>query len=253
MSTGHTKKESQRRIKAAEAALRDVLDRMYPKGKGLKLADELLIKYGSPGAVIEAGKHQLMKEGLSESNALLISLVPDLVRHIERNKYGKHPQLRTLIATEKFLERRFIGENIERFYLLALDNSGKLIECVHLQSGTEDSAPFYLKHVLSDVVRTGAKSVVLTHNHPNSTPKPSEADIDCTLALMDALQVIGVPLLDHIVMLGSHAVSIRGFGYVAEGEWITQVDDHPLLRGWLKGWDIDAALESIQHLARKGL
>ena len=38
MSTGHTKKESQRRIKAAEAVLRDVLDRMYPKGKGLKLA-----------------------------------------------------------------------------------------------------------------------------------------------------------------------------------------------------------------------
>ena len=253
MSGGHTKKESQQRVKAAEAALRDVLDRMYPNGKGQQLADDLLIKYGSPGAVIEAGKPQLIKEGLSESNALLISLVPDLIRHIERNRYGKHPQLRTLIATEKFLEYRFLGENIERFYMLALDNSGKLIECVHLQSGTEDSAPFYLKHVLADVVRTGAKSIVLTHNHPNSTPTPSDADINCTLTLMDALQVIGVPLLDHIIMLGSHGVSIRGFGYITEGEWITQVADHPLLSGWLNGWDIDAALESIQHLARKGL
>lgn len=250
---GHTQKESRERIRAAENALRTVLDRMYPKGKGLELTEKLLIKYGSPGAVIEAGKHQLMKEGMSESNALLISLLPDIVRHMERNKVGRHPSLKTLKATEQFLTYRFIGENVENFCMLALDNSGKLIECVRLQSGTEDSAPFYIKHVLSEIVRTEAKMIVLTHNHPNNTPRPSGADLECTISLMDALAVIGVPLLDHIIMVGSHAISIRGFGYLTEGEWLTQADNNAILRGWLKDWDVDVALDGIRHLLRSGL
>lgn len=250
MSTGHTAKEKQARIREAEEAFRDVMRRLY-KDKADELTDRLLTKYGSPGSVIEAGKHQLMKEGVGESNALLLSLLPDIVRHMERNRMGKHPSLRTLIASERFLKYRFLGDNVEKFYLLALDNSGKLIECVFLQSGTEDSAPFYLKHVLSEVVRTGAKSVVLTHNHPNNTPKPSDADIDCTLALMDALQVIGVPLLDHIIMLGSHALSIRGFGYVAEGEWIAQTTGHNILKNWMKDWNVEDAVDDIKHLVRR--
>lgn len=250
MSTGHTEKEKRARIAEAEEALGDVLRHLY-KDKGDELTAKLLTKYGSPGSVIEAGKHRLMKDGVGESNALLLSLLPDIVRHVERNRMGKHPSLRTLTAAERFLKYRFIGDNVEKFYLLSLDNSGKLIECVYLQSGNEDSAPFYLKHVLSEVVRTGAKSVVLTHNHPNNTPKPSAADIDCTLALMDALQVIGVPLLDHIIMLGSHALSIRGFGYVSEGEWVTQRDGHNILKNWLKGWDVEEAADALRHLARR--
>ena len=120
-----------------------------------------------------------------------------------------------------------------------------------LQSGTEDSAPFYLKHVLAEVVRTGAKSVVLTHNHPNNTPQPSAADIDCTNALIDSLQIIGVPLLDHIIMLGSHAMSIRGFGYVIEGEWRMQAEGHNILKNWLKDWDLERAADELKHLARR--
>jgi len=250
MGTGHTAKEKRARIKEAENALREVLRRLY-KDRGDELTDKLLVKYGSPGAVLEAGKHQLMKVGVGESNALLLSLMPDIVRHVERNRMGKHPSIKTLIAAERFLKYRYMGESVEKFYLLALDNSGKLIECVMLQSGTEDSAPFYLKHVLAEVVRTGAKSVVLTHNHPNNTPQPSDSDLKCTTALIDSLQVIGVPLLDHIIMLGSHAMSIRGFGYVIEGNWRMQAEDHNILKNWLKDWDMEKAADELRHLARR--
>lgn len=248
MGTGHSEKDKRARIKEAEDALREVLRRLH-KDRGDELTDKLLVKYGSPGAVLEAGKHQLIKAGVGESNALLLSLMPDIVRHVERNRMGRHPTVRTLIAAERFLKYRFVGESVEKFYLLALDNSGKLIECVMLQSGTEDSAPFYLKHVLSEVVRTGAKSVVLTHNHPNNTPQPSDSDIECTNALIDSLQVIGVPLLDHIIMLGSHALSIRGFGYVIEGNWRMQAEGHNILKNWLNGWDVEVAVDKIKHLA----
>lgn len=236
--------ERKKRLERAENALTAVMTSLYP-ADGARMTAELLRRFGSPGAVIEAGKYQLMQAGLSETNALLISMIPDLVRHMERIKYGEHPLLSTLTAAQDYLSMRFIGCNIERFYLLALDGSGRLLQCIHMQSGNEDSAPFYLKHVLSHTVLTGAKALIITHNHPNVTPWPSTADIDCTAALMEAVTTIDAPLLDHVIMVGHVAVSVRGLGYIPEIRWRKQSPDNPLLLRWLEGWDEESATELL--------
>lgn len=243
--------ERVQRIKRAENALRDVLDRLYPGGKGRKMAERMLRRYGSPGALVEAGKHQLMWDGMSESDALLISIVPDMIRHIDRMKFGEHPSIATLMEAESFMAMRYIGVNIEQFYMLALDSSGKLIECVHLQSGSEDSAPFYLRHVLAEIVRTNARAIVISHNHPNGTARPSQADIDCTLTLMGALRTIGTPLLDHMIMIDRRALSVRGFGYIAESEWLAQAPGNPSLNRWLRGWSMEESAEAIGKRNKK--
>lgn len=238
-------RERERRIRRAEDALRAVFDMLYPGGQGREMADRMLRRYGSPGALVEAGKHQLMCDGMNEADALLISIVPDLIRHIERVKFGEHPSIATLLDAEGFMAMRYIGVNIEQFYMLALDSSGRLIECVHLQSGSEDSAPFYLRHVLAEIVRTNARAIVISHNHPNGTARPSQADIECTLTLMEALRTIGTPLLDHVIMLGRRALSVRGFGYIMEGKWLAQAPGNPLLTRWLKGWSMEESAAAI--------
>lgn len=240
----------QERVRRAENAIIETMDMLYSGGKGREMAKTMLRRYGSPGALIEAGKYHLMRDGLSEADALLFSMMPDMVRHIENDRMGEHPTIATLLQAEKFMRVRYIGVNIEQFYMLALDNSGKLIECVHMQSGNEDSAPFYLKHVLSETVRTNAKAVVISHNHPNVTPTPSQADLECTEALMYALGIIGAPLLDHIVMVGKRAVSVRGFGYVPEPAWSMQDPGNPLLINWLDGWDLKEATDALFHMKR---
>lgn len=239
------KGERDRRIKRAEDALRTVLDMLYPGGKGREMANRMLRRYGSPGALVEAGKHQLMCDGMNEPDALLISILPDMLRHMDRVKFGEHPTIATLVDAEEFMAMRYIGVNIEQFYMLALDSSGKLIECVHLQSGSEDSAPFYLRHVLAEIVRTNARAIVISHNHPNGTARPSQADIDCTLTLMEALRTIGTPLLDHMIMIGRRALSVRGFGYIVEGNWLAQAPRNPLLNRWLRGWSMEESAAAI--------
>ena len=234
---------SRDRIRRSGNALRQVLEFLYPKDPDL--TDRLIKHFVSVGAVIEAGKYQLMQHGISESNALLISMLPGLVRHMEKQKFGPHPKLATLGAAEKYMATHYIGEIIERFYMLALDNSGKLIECVHIQSGNEDSAPFYLKNVMAEVVRTKARAIVIIHNHPNLTPRPSQADIDCTIQLMESLGAIDVPLVDHMIMIEKRAMSIRGFGFISEYHWIAQAPANKLIRGWLTGWDMDEAATAL--------
>ena len=125
-------KERQERVRQAEKALESVICRMHPSRDGKAVSDALLRRFGSPGAVIEAGKHQLMQEGLSEADALLLSMLPDIIRHMERAKFGEHPSVSTLLEAEDYLSMRYIGQSIEQFYLLALDSSGKLIECIHM-------------------------------------------------------------------------------------------------------------------------
>ena len=185
-------RERMERVNRAKRAMEAALEFMCPGQTGQEVAARLLRRYGSPGALIEAGKHQLTRQGLSENNALLLSMIPDIVRHMEQQHFGPHPRLATLNAAEKYLRVCYIGMNVERFFLLALDKSGKLIECVHMQTGNEDSAPFYLKNILAEIVRTDAKAIVIAHNHPNLTPMPSVADMECTTALISALNSIGV-------------------------------------------------------------
>lgn len=224
------------RIKRASKALSDVVSFLEPRADADQLIVDMLRHFGSPGAAIEAGKHRLHASGLSEKDALLIGMIPDIVRHMERQRFGPHPSAGTLIEAERYMAMRYVGLSIERFYMLALDASGRLIECVELQSGSEESAPFYLKHVLSEAVRTNAAAIVISHNHPNATPRPSQADVDCTAALMDALRAIEAPLLDHMIMVGRRAMSVRGFGFIPEGAWLAQGSQNPLVAGWLRGW-----------------
>ena len=92
--------------------------------------------------------------------------------------------------------------------------------------------------MLGEVVRTNAHAIVISHNHPNNTLLPSRDDVGCTLSLIIALQPLGVPLLDHVVIADQQAVSIRDLGYVKKNVWLAQAPDDPLLAGWLEGTPI---------------
>ena len=138
-------------------------------------------RFLSPSGIVEANVHELRKEGLAESNAQLLALIPSLTRYCLRMNYGEHPKLTTLPAAAQYLKSLYIGIPIEQFYLLCLDSSGRLIECLLLQKGTIDETPFYLGHLLQALVTAGADAIVLCHNHPGGTPRPSQADVRCTL------------------------------------------------------------------------
>ncbi len=245
MASGRVK-----RAKEAEAALSELFELMYRGEKGKHELCRLMESYGSASAVIEAGMNRLMYDGMSEDTAMLISILPDIVRHMDEAEWGNHPKLRTLIEAEKYMRFKYLGKNIENYHMLALDSSGKLIECVHLHSGNEDSVPFYLRNVMSEAVRTHAEAIVLCHNHPNCTTRPSLADIECTRKLMRAAAHIGAPVVDHMIMVGGKAVSMRGFGFIPECEWTAQSSDSVIMKNWLNDWDFEDAADELSKYGK---
>lgn len=211
----------------------DMLTHTRKRNDNAALAATLKDRYGSAYAFFRSNAHQMETCGLHRHDALLFSRVFDLARHVERAKFVKHPQLGRLPLASEYLLATFFQLQLERFYMLCLDSRGRLKECVFLQEGTNDGALFSLRLLLREIMRVQPHAVVLSHNHPRGTLRPSQDDINCTQDAMQALSAVGVPLLDHIIIARKQAVSLRDNGFIPAVQWRRQAPENKLLNNWL--------------------
>lgn len=100
----------------------------------------------------------------------------------------------------------------EVFAVMFLDSRHRLIEFKRLFQGTIDSANVYPREVVKAALACNAAAVILTHNHPSGLAEPSDADRRITTRLVDALALIDVRVLDHIVVGGLTHVSMASRG-----------------------------------------
>ncbi len=227
------RKKAELQNSEAYAAIQSALNFLHPRESAEEKVRMLRKNFPCPAALCEAPKHLLISLGLTPRDALLFSQIPAIARYVARSSLGPRPFLKNLSAAVRFCQTRYLGLAIEHFYLICLDASGRLIDSILLQRGSTDSAPFYLRHVLMEVVRTRAHAIIISHNHPNFSPQPSQADIQCTLELLGALHPIGTLLLDHIIISDDGYASLREHGFVRSHLWLGQNPKDPLLRKWL--------------------
>ena len=224
---------SDKRNRRCLRAIAQALEHQRRDGSARKDVEHLLHRFLSARGIFDGCLNGMNDDLLSEPEAELLSLIPSLARYAHREQFGRHPMIADLNDACEYLNKLFIGVSVEHFYLLCLDASGRLIECRLLQKGTIDQAAFYITHLLQSVIATDARAVVLCHNHPGGTPRPSTADIDCTLNTLRALYPLRVSLLDHIIIAGQEGVSMRRYGFIAADLWLRQDPESSLLRGWL--------------------
>jgi DNA repair protein RadC len=110
-----------------------------------------------------------------------------------------------------FLRMRLGSLLHEEFHVLWLDNRHRIIDCQKLFTGTIDGASIYPREVVRAALSVNACAAILAHNHPSGVAEPSAADRAITHELRDALRLIGVRILDHIVV-GAECVSMAGRG-----------------------------------------
>ena len=110
-----------------------------------------------------------------------------------------------------FLRMRLGALSHEEFHILWLDNRHRIIDCQKLFTGTIDGASIYPREVVRAALSVNACAAIFAHNHPSGISEPSAADRAITNELRDALRLIGVRILDHIVV-GAECVSMAGRG-----------------------------------------
>ena len=100
----------------------------------------------------------------------------------------------------------------EVFCLILADNRHRLLALVEMFRGTIDGASVHPREVVKEVLKHNAAAVILVHNHPSGRAEPSQADELITLRLRDALALIDVRVVDHLIVAGSDIVSLAERG-----------------------------------------
>jgi DNA repair protein RadC len=130
-----------------------------------------------------------------------------LARRVRRGRALSNPR-----HTRDFLRLELASRDHEIFAILFLDNRHRVIEFVPLFRGTIDGASVYPREVVKEALARNAAAVILAHNHPSGVAEPSQADELITRRLREALALIDVRVLDHLVVTGDQIVSFAERG-----------------------------------------
>ena len=172
-----------------------------PRKDTNELAHRLISNFGSLSRVFDADYEQLLAiEGMGESSALLLSILPDIFRRYSEGKIKGKINLSEKEDAANYIEKKFYGCKTEEFYMLCLDALGNLITCTKLAEGNSSNVVIEKREVLEIALRTNACKVIFAHNHPNGIAAPSRDDLNMTAEMSSILRSVGIGLADHIIV-----------------------------------------------------
>lgn len=126
-------------------------------------------------------------------------------------RVGRGSVLSSPAVTRAYVALRFAGLEHEMFSCLYLNVRNRVLACEDLFRGTLDGASVYPREVVKRVLAHNAAAVILVHNHPSGSPDPSQADDLITRRLQQALALIDVRVVDHLIV-GETVVSYAESG-----------------------------------------
>lgn len=194
-------------------ALELLLFYAIPRRNTNTIAHALLNRFGSLSRVFKASVRELCEvEGVGENTALLISMVPQIVRKSMILEGEKTSIIKSSKDAGAYLVPRFALEQDEVALLLCLDSRKRVIGCFELGRGVVNSVNINVRKVVELALRHKAGSVILAHNHPDSVALPSKADTEVTVQVYKSLKLVDIVLDDHIIVSGTDFISYLDSG-----------------------------------------
>jgi DNA repair protein RadC len=112
------------------------------------------------------------------------------------------------------LSRIIPQDEQEHFLLLALGARNDLLAWAEIGKGSVSSCPVHPRDVFRTALQLGAVSVIGAHNHPSGSPEPSADDLSLTRRLVKAGELVGIPMVDHIIIGDDGFVSLAERGVI---------------------------------------
>jgi DNA repair protein RadC len=109
----------------------------------------------------------------------------------------------------RMLMRRFSGMAQECFIVIGVDVRNQLVAEVEVARGTLVAVEVHPREVFRPLIRMSAAGAIVAHNHPSGDPTPSSEDLELTRRLREVGEMIGIPIIDHVVVAGSRFRSIN--------------------------------------------
>lgn len=198
----------------ADAELLALLLRTGIKGTPvLQLAQGLLDRFGGWAGLLVAGVQDLGKvKGLGPAKRAEIAAVLEIARRSLNQQLTEKPALNDVDTVKTYLRLHIGSLGHEVFAVLFLDAQLKLIAMETLFQGSLTSTTVHPREVVKRALALGAGAVILAHNHPSGHAEPSRADEQLTRQLSQALALVDVRVIDHLVVGSGEVVSLAERG-----------------------------------------
>ena len=198
----------------ADAELLALLLRTGLPGKGvLALATELLQAFGGFGGLLQRQAEDFRRiKGLGPAKRAELAGVLEMARRALAQQLERGPVFDAPARVKDFVALQLGGLPREVFAVMFLDSQHRLIEWRELFQGTLTQTSVYPREVLRQAMALNAGAVILAHNHPSGLAEPSRADEFLTQSLKNALAMVDVRVLDHLVVGQGQVVSLAERG-----------------------------------------
>ncbi len=177
------------------------------------LARALLRDFGSLRALLSASERRLCAQrGVGPARFARLQASLELCRrhHLEVLQSG--PMLQSPRAVREYLVSRLRDRDHEVFCCLFLDNRHRLLAFEELFRGTIDGASVYPREVVKRALERRAAALIFAHNHPSGIAEPSQADEFITRRLKEALALVDIRVVDHLIVGDGTCVSLAERG-----------------------------------------
>lgn len=198
----------------SDAELLAIFLRTGGRGKtAVDLARELIGHSGGLRQLLREDPSALRKhKGLGSAKIAQIGALAEISRRVTEHQVERGEPLTSPATTRRYLEIQLRDYGQEVFACLLLDNRHRVIAFEELFHGTINGASVYPREVVKIALKHNAAAMIFAHNHPSGVAEPSAADRDITKRLVEALGLIDVRVLDHVVVGEGESVSFSEQG-----------------------------------------
>lgn len=173
-------------------------------------AHMLINRFGSLSAVLDAPVEELMKcPGITENGACLIKMFLPILKAYNEDKFDDCVVLESDYDVTQLLRRKYVGYEVEVLSLICTDNANRIVTYEEIASGSMEGVDIDMKTVCDVILRNRSTRIILAHNHPNGSTRPSVSDISMTRRIRQACMSMDVELVDHYIFVNNRAVSMR--------------------------------------------
>ncbi len=189
---------------------------------------------GRKGAAAYADAHRLVEKlglrkladaGEAEILEVCRRMSPDAIQRLMagveiglriaelRTEYGPDSRITSPATAIRFCKEHFgrlaRESRQEEFWIVTLTTKNEPIERHQITVGTLRNSLVHPREVFRPAIRDAANCILVLHNHPSGDPTPSDQDLSVTERLEQTAEIVGIPLIDHIVVAGDKAISIQ--------------------------------------------
>lgn len=168
-----------------------------------EVASSLLSQIGSINNLTNIGIRELSKiNGIGSIKAITLISAIELGKRVVNKEIKISMVLASGEVVHEAFKSLFLNENQEKVLAIYLDSKKRLISYKFIFIGTLDKSIIHPREIFNEAIKVSASSLILMHNHPSNEINPSKEDIITTDKIKECGDIIGIPLLDHLITNG---------------------------------------------------